>query len=280
MIGRQITGTHFDEERAGVVVYKASMLHLHQIQFAFGDNLILDNVDLSLGVGECVAIVGPNGAGKSTLLRLVAGLLEASSGDISVLGNNPYRANRQRQARRLAYLSQHYRMAFPFTAIEVVLMGRYAHSSRGFPGRDRSPDRELALAALKRCNVEEFADREIDKLSGGEQRRVLIAQALCQGSELLLLDEPTAGLDPSHAQDLFRLVAQECESERSCLLVTHDLNLASRFCTKILLIDSGRRLILDTPAVVLDSDELRDSFSVNLHRGELPDNQGPYVVPY
>lgn len=256
------------------------MLNLRQIQFAYGGSLVLDNVDLEIGSGQCVAIVGPNGAGKSTLLRIIAGLIAPSSGQVSVFGDDPYRANRQKQAKRMAYLSQHYRMAFPFRAIEVVLMGRYAHNGRGFAKQDSEADRERALNALRRCQVEKFADRAIDELSGGEQRRVLIAQALCQESELLLLDEPTAGLDPKHAQDLFSLVAEECEHDRSALLVTHDLNLASRYATSILLMDQGRRILMDSPDKVLDSDALRESFSVRLHRGTLPDNQGPYVVPY
>jgi iron complex transport system ATP-binding protein len=256
------------------------MIDLSQLEFAFAGNPALQDINLQMGAGEMVAIIGPNGAGKSTLLRIVAGLLKPQAGTIRVLDVDPSQCDRQALARRMAHLSQDYRMAFPFTALEVVLMGRYAHNARGLFGRDSARDRELALAALERCDVLDLAHRRIHELSGGEQRRVRIAQALCQEAELLLLDEPSAGLDPQHARDLFEMVRSECEDQRSCLLVTHDLNLAARYADRLLLLHQGRQLALGSVAEVLSSEALGEAFAVQLQRGLLPDGQTPYVVPY
>lgn len=256
------------------------MIDLRQLQFAFAGTQVLQGIDFQMKAGELVAIIGPNGAGKSTLLRIVAGLLTPSHGTVHVFGSPPTTGNRRATAKRMAHLSQSYRMAFPFTALEVVLMGRYAHSSRRLLGSDSARDRELALAALRRCDVLDLAHRRLHELSGGEQRRVLIAQALCQEAEILLLDEPSAGLDPQHARDLFEMVRSECEDKRSCLLVTHDLNLAARYADRLLLLHHGKQLALGSVQEVLASSSLQDAFSVQLERGVLPDGQTPYVVTY
>jgi iron complex transport system ATP-binding protein len=258
------------------------MIELRQTDFAFAERAILKSVDFDMKAGELVAIIGPNGAGKSTLLKVIGGLLRASAGSVRVWQRDPYTERRRELAKRMAYLSQSYRMAFPFRAIEVVLMGRYAHNRRGILGLDSEGDHELALQALKQCDVAELAERRIDQLSGGEQRRVLIAQALCQGAELLLLDEPTAGLDPKHARNLFALLRAQTHSKeqvKSCLVVTHDLNLAARFADRILLLEQGERVALASPDELLTSGAAERVFGVHLQCGTLPNSQ-QYVVPY
>jgi iron complex transport system ATP-binding protein len=256
------------------------MIDLRQLQFAFDGNPVLKGIDFQLEAGEMVAIIGPNGAGKSTLLRVVAGLLEPTKGTARVLGMNPFRADRQVLARRMAHLAQSYRMAFPFTVLEVVLMGRYAHGKAGMFGRDSASDRKLALSALERCDALDLAGRRLHELSGGEQRRVRIAQAMCQEAELLLLDEPSSGLDPQHARDLFEIIRAECTAGRACLLVTHDLNLAARYADRLLLLHKGQQLELGSPKDVLTSDRLKSAFTMQLQHGILPDGKTPYVVPY
>lgn len=255
------------------------MIELAQIQFAYAGTQVLRGIDLVQGPGEVIAIIGPNGAGKSTLLRIVAGLLRPSAGTAKVFGIAPDGQDRGKLAQRMAYLSQSYRMAFPFTALEVVSMGRYAHNRRGLLRLDRSDDRERAMAALARCEVDDLAHRRLDELSGGEKRRVLIAQALCQEAELLLLDEPSAGLDPRHARDLFSMLRNECASQRAVLVVTHDLNLAARYADRLLLLHAGAQVALGPAEQVLASSAMEEAFAMRLHRGLLPDGTTPYVVP-
>jgi iron complex transport system ATP-binding protein len=228
---------------------------------------------------ELVALVGPNGAGKTTLLKTVAGLIEPSAGRATVCDLEPWSCERAELAKALAYLPQHYQLSFPFTALEVVLMGRYAHGRRGLLGMDTDEDRRRAREALERCDVLDLADRRLSELSGGEMRRVLLAQALCQDARLLLLDEPTAGLDPGHAQTLFGQLRSECSGARSGLVVTHDLNLAARYAHRIVLLHEGRIAAAGTPLEVLDSDALPRAYGVELFRGTLADGRTPFVVP-
>lgn len=255
------------------------MIELRQVGFAYAGREVLRSINLALAPGEVLAIVGPNGAGKSTLLRIVAGLLAPTSGSVNVFGGPPSGKGRTGLARRMAYLSQSYRMAFPFSALEVVLMGRYAHNRRGFFRLDSAEDHKLAMAALARCEVQELAHRRLDQLSGGEQQRVLIAQALCQEAELLLLDEPTAGLDPKHGRDLFAMLRGESASGRGVLVVTHDLNLAARYADRLLLLHNGQQAALGPANKVFTSKAIENAFAIELHRGTLPGGAIPFVVP-
>ena len=252
------------------------MIQLAGVGFAFTGPPVLDGVDLAIGAGRITCLVGPNGAGKTTLLRLVAGLLAPTRGEVRVLGVDPAREPRRRLARRLSYLPQTYRLVFPYRVGEVVLMGRYAHSPFGL---ERDEDVTAARAAMSRCDVLELADRRFDELSGGEQRRVLLAQAFCQASELILLDEPTASLDPAHALALFAALAAERDRRAAtALVVTHDLNLAARAADRVILLHRGQVVADGPPVEVLSSAAATEAFAVRLHVGALPGGQ-PFAVP-
>ncbi len=238
---------------------------------------VLAAVDLRLGPGELACVVGPNGAGKSTLLRLIAGLCAPERGQVRAFGLDPARTPRRALARRLAMVPQTYRLAFAFRAIDVVLLGRTAHAGR--LAFDSPADRTAAARAMERCDVLALADRRFDELSGGEQRRVLLAQALAQEAALILLDEPTAALDPAHAIALFEALRAERAAGRTALVVTHDLNLAARFADRVVLLDGGRRVGDGEPLAVLASEQARAAFGVPLHVGRLPGADLPYAVP-
>src|SRR5690606_34848855 len=144
---------------------------------------------------------------------------------VRVFGLDPARTSRRQLARRLSYLPQSYRLVFPYRVSEVVLMGRYAHAGGSLLGLERAEDLAAAGEAMERCDAAQLADRRFDELSGGEQRRVLLAQAFCQGAELILLDEPTASLDPAHALAVFRALSAERDRRAAtAVVVTHDLN--------------------------------------------------------
>jgi iron complex transport system ATP-binding protein len=256
------------------------VIGLAAVSFAYGEHRVVDGVDLTVDKSELVAIVGPNGAGKTTLLRLTAGLLAPSAGRVEVGGVDPAAEPRRVLARRLAYLPQSYRLAFPFTVTEVVLMGRYAHRAPGLLGLERPADVEAAAAALDRCQVRDLADRRFDELSGGEQRRVLLAQAFCQQVDILVLDEPTASLDPAHAIAVLEALRAETSGRGAvALLVTHDLALAARFATRVVVMDRGTIVAAGPPAATLAAPETERAFGVRLHVGTLPDGVTPYVVP-
>src|SRR5262249_18826269 len=157
-----------------------------------GGRAVLRDISAEVASGDLVVIVGPNGAGKSTLLRAAAGLVEPAAGTARCMGRDPASVDRRLIARELAYLPPRYGLAFPHAVEEIALLGRYAQQT----GLGLATDADLAAArdAMIACDVAHLATRPFDELSGGEARRVIIAQAICQGARCLLLDEPTAGL--------------------------------------------------------------------------------------
>ena len=248
---------------------------LDNVAVALGSRDVLAGISCAVDSGQLVVIVGPNGAGKTTLLRAIAGLVPAR-GSVRVFGHDPATAPRRLIARDLAYLPQQYELAFPFIVEEVVLMGRYASQS-GF-GLASEADLAAARAAMTACDVAELAGRRFDELSGGEARRVIIAQALCQGAKCLLLDEPTAGLDPAHARSVFAMLRTQCDAGSAAIVVTHDLDLALRHGGEMWLVANGRLAARGMPADVLAAAETRAAFGVPIHVGALPSGER-FAVP-
>jgi len=251
-------------------------LTLQDVSVALGARDVVSNVSVEVNEGELVVIVGPNGAGKTTLLRAIAGLVRPRTGSVRVMGHDPMQSVRKTIARDLAYLPQQYEMAFPFAVEEVVLLGRFARQ-HGL-GLASDSDLEAAHTAMKACGVDDLATRRFDELSGGEARRVIIAQALCQGAKCLLLDEPTAGLDPAHARTVFEVLRAQCDDGASAVMVTHDLDLALRYGGTMWLVADGRLAARGAPADVLAAAATQKAFGVAIHVGELPGG-GRFAVP-
>ncbi|HSD86126.1 MAG TPA: ABC transporter ATP-binding protein [Kofleriaceae bacterium] len=252
------------------------LLQLTDVDVDLGDRTVVRGATAGIGAGDLVVIVGPNGAGKTTLLRAMAGLLEPSKGTVRCMGHDPARVDRRVIARELAYLPQQYELAFPFVVEEVVLLGRYSQQS----GLGLASDEDLAAArsAMRACDIEHLAARRFDELSGGEARRVILAQALCQGAKCLLLDEPTAGLDPAHARSVFAMLRAACDAGTAAVVVTHDLDLALRHGKQMWLVADGKLAAQGAPAEVLASQATRDAFQLAIHVGALPSGE-PFAVP-
>jgi iron complex transport system ATP-binding protein len=262
-------------------VITAAVLALEQVDFGYNGAPVVRQVTITVAPGQLVCAVGKNGAGKSTLLRLAAGVLVPAAGRIACFGLDPARADRRQLATRMAYLPQEYQLAFPFTVAEVVLMGRYPYHRPGLFGLDRPEDITRARDAMVRCDVLAYADRRFSEISGGERRRALLAQAFCQNTELILLDEPTASLDPAHAIAVFEALASETNQRQAAVLVvTHDLNLASRFADRLVVLDAGRIVGDGPPATVLAAPSTAAAFSCQLHVGTLPEGGPRFVIPH
>ena len=242
-------------------------LELVDVAVALGGRDVV-RASCEVDAGELVVIVGPNGAGKTTLLRAIAGLVPPRLGRVKVFGHDPSRVSRRVIAKELAYLPQHYDLAFPFAVEEVVLLGRYANQ-RGL-GLASDADLVAAREAMSVCDVSHLANRRFDEISGGEARRVIIAQAICQRARALLLDEPTAGLDPAHARSVFAMLRAQCEAGNAAVVVTHDLDLALRYGDTMWLIAGGHLAARGAPADVLASASTREAFGVDIHVGALP----------
>jgi len=196
------------------------LFELDRVDFAYGAQPALAGVDLHVPAGEILGLVGPNGAGKSTLLQVLGGLLGPTRGTVRFEGLPLADRARRDLARAIAYVPQEYGLDFPFTAGEVVLMGRYPHlGAATFEG---PADREAARAAMERTDVWPLRNRRFDELSGGERRRVVLAQAFCQDTRAILLDEPTASLDAANRAVVVELISEKKKQGVAMVAIVHD----------------------------------------------------------
>lgn len=204
----------------------------------YDETVILEHLDFTIQGGEIVGILGPNGAGKTTLLRILGGLLKPTSGKILFEGTRISQWSRTRLAGRIAFLAQQTSITFPFTAREIVLMGRLPHQGGAF--FESSEDHRIVDQSLAVTGCSFLADRFFNDLSGGEQQLVALASALAQEPDVLLLDEPTVYLDLHHRLQIFGIL-KDLHRDKGCTLVivTHDLNLAEAFCSRLLLLNHG-----------------------------------------
>lgn len=251
-------------------------LRLEGVAVRLGGRPVLRGVDLRLHRGEVLGLLGCNGAGKSTLLRTVTRVLEPEGGTVRVLGDPSTALSRRELARRVALVPQETRIPFPFRAGEVVLMGRGPHLAwAGFES-----DRDVAIArdALAQLGIGPLADRSVDALSGGERQLVVVARALAQQADLLLLDEPTAFLDLRHRLQVLEIVRAQAAAGRAALVVSHDLALAARYCDRLALLCEGRILAAGAPWEVLTPARLRQALGVEAEIVPGPAGE-PLVVP-
>lgn len=219
---------------------------VENVSFSFDPQLAprsaLDRVSLCIGPGDFLGIIGPNGGGKTTLLKIVLGLLKPQEGRVLVFGESPRHGRR-----RIGYVPQRaaVNLAAPATVLDVVLTGRLGAHPWGF--RWGRGDREAAMDALRRTGIESLAGRSISALSGGQRQRVLIARALCGAAELLLLDEPTSGVDPHAEQELTALLHQ-LNKQMPIVVVSHDVAFVSTEVTRVACLN--RTLTLHRPEEV------------------------------
>jgi iron complex transport system ATP-binding protein len=223
---------------------------LKNIGYRYEDAWALRGIDLTLNAGEIVGILGPNGSGKSTLLKIMDGMLVPQAGEITVR-NAPLKSlKRSIFAREVAMVAQENHFRFSFTALEVVLMGRFPHLKRlQFEGQR---DMEIAFNSLRATEAVEFAGRSIHDLSEGEKQRVFIARALAQEPKIILLDEPTSFLDLKFKRDIFRLISSlSAEKGLSVVLVSHDIDLAAQYCHRIIVLKHGSIFAAGAPSEVI-----------------------------
>ena len=246
-----------------------SLLTLRDLTVRRGTCPVVDHVSLTVGSGECVGLIGPNGAGKTTLLRAALGLLPATGE--STLAALPA----LQRARTAAWMPQAREIAWPVTVERLIALGRIPHLPRG--ARLRPEDRAAVDAAIARMGLESYRDRIATQLSGGEQGRVLIARALAQETPLLIADEPIAGLDPAHQIATMQVFEQLAREGRSVVVSLHDLGLAARHCTRLLMLERGRLAADGAPSEVLTPQNVDRVFGVSAFYEDTA--QGPVFQP-
>lgn len=237
-----------------------SLLHLDGLSLTRGGRKILRGIDLTLHPGEFVGLLGPNGAGKTTLLRAALGLVPSHG--YSSLAALPH----DRRARHVAFLPQGREVAWPMSVASVVSLGRLAH-----PGGSGPQHRIATEAALSALGLTGLRDRDATTLSGGEQARVLIARALAQDTPLLVADEPIAGLDPAAGIRVMRLMVNLARQGRGVIASLHDLGLAARHCSRLIVLHDGVVAADGPPGEVLRPALLARVFGITAHLSHGPD---------
>lgn len=251
---------------------RAENLHIHR-----GSQSVLADIDLQLQPGQVLGVLGPNGAGKSTLLAALCGELKPSSGDVWLQQRLLSQWQGAERARNLAVLPQSSTLSFAFRVDEVVAMGRLPHET----GHD--VDAQVVREALQAADALHLAERSYMALSGGERQRVHLARVLAQlwpgtGGCTLLLDEPTSMLDPLHQHTTLQAVRDFADRGVAVMVILHDLNLAARYCDRLLLLDKGRMYSLDRPEVVLRPDALKAVFGLEVLVQAHPERGHPLII--
>lgn len=240
------------------------MLDATDLSVGYPGRVVGSGLSLSLQGGEVLALLGPNGCGKTTWLKTLLGLLPALAGSVRLQGRSLADWPLAERARVLAYVPQGQASTFGFTALEMVLMGRTAHL--GLIARPGEKDRAIARAAIERLGIAHLADRSVHRISGGERQLVLIARALAQQPQAVLLDEPTASLDFGNQGLVMRAIRTLADEGLAVLFTTHDPNQALRCADRALLMRDGRVLAEGAVGQVIEAQGLRALYHAGLHQ--------------
>jgi len=256
------------------------LLRAADVAFAYdrGARSVVDGVTLGVPRGTIVGLLGPNGSGKTTLFRLLSGTVTPARGEVTIDGVPIRTLSRREMARRLAVVPQETHSAFDFSVLEIVLMGRYPHL--GAFELEGADDVAIAREALAATGTDALESRRFATLSGGEKQRVVIASALAQSSEILLLDEPTASLDLGFQFEIAALLARLNRDRGVTMVVsTHDLNLAATLCTELVLLKAGRVIAHGPTDRVLNAESVRRLYGVDADVARHPRAGHLTVVP-
>jgi iron complex transport system ATP-binding protein len=245
-----------------LAILAAVMLRASDLTFSYGRHDVLQGVSLEVTRGTIVGLLGPNGSGKTTLLRVVAGVLKPLRGSVFLDGRPIEQLTRRDLARRVAVVPQETHSTFDFSVADMVLMGRYPHL--GPFELEGAADQEIARDAMRVTGTAALETRPFATLSGGEKQRVVIASALAQASDMLLLDEPTASLDLRYQFEIATLL-RRLNAERGTTMVvsTHDLNLAAALCDRIVLLKQGQVIAHGRTSETLTADNIRLLYGVD-----------------
>lgn len=253
-------------------------LKIGGVDVSYGSVDVLKNVNFEVKSGQFLGILGPNGSGKTTLLKSISRVLKPKKGSILIGDKDIYEMKNVDVAKQLAVVPQETPMTFDFTALEVVLMGRNPHMSRF--KMESKKDLEIAKHSMEITHTWEFADRSVVELSGGERQRVIIARALTQEPQILLLDEPTTHLDISNQLEIMDLIKHLCEIKKLLIVaVFHDFNLSARYCDSIILLKDGKIVALGKSEETLTSENVKRVFSVDTIVKRHPITGELHVVP-
>ncbi|MBN1474772.1 MAG: ABC transporter ATP-binding protein [Syntrophaceae bacterium] len=254
-----------------------SVIRAQKINFSYAEKKVIEDISFTVDKRQMTAIIGPNGSSKTTLLKLINGSLLPDSGEMHVGGKNTSRYARKEIARKVAIVPQETSAVFPFYVEEIVLMGRFPHL--GNYRFENKEDYKIVHEAMEKTDTLAFARRRFNELSAGERQRVLIARALAQKPEILLLDESTAFLDLKHQLRFLKLLKQlNLDDGLTIVFVTHDINMAAQHADKIILLYSGKIYAIGNPAEVISARNMKEVYEVDTLVDANPQNGSPRVT--
>ena len=254
-------------------------ISIENTTFSYGlsEENLLDGINLNIEKGKFIGILGPNGCGKSTLLKVILKYLNPKEGIIKIENKELKEYTQSELAEILSFVPQKSSLTMPLTVEDVVYMGRVPYIKNRWTGFDRE-DREKVEKIMQMLKIDKFKNRVIFSLSGGEFQRVLLARALAQNTNIMLLDEPTSALDMNYALEIMRLTSYFVQNESlTAVMVLHDLNLASMYCDSIILLKEGKIAYEGTPKELFKPEILEEIYGFNC---EVIENNGfSYVIP-
>ncbi len=253
----------------------SSILQVQDINFSYDQETVLRSISINIKSQEFVGVIGPNGSGKSTLLKLLGSVLKPDSGQIFFKEKNYIDYQRKQLAQSITWVPQEHPMVFPFKVSEIVLMGRHPYlSAFTFEGEN---DIKIARSAMKQTQTLQFAERGFNEISGGEKQRVVIAGAIAQEPELMILDEPTSALDIKYQIQILNILKTLNENKKTTvILAMHDLHLASKYCTRLILLDEGKIFKDGKTEEVLQKEYIETVYGLKVHL--IHDQSGNIII--
>ncbi|WP_321416847.1 ABC transporter ATP-binding protein [uncultured Desulfobacter sp.] len=250
------------------------MLQVDALSFGYKKRTILTDISLNVHKGQMVSIVGPNGTGKTTLIKCLAGIQRPRGGSILINGKDAFGMHRREHARCVGYVPQSSPSKFPIIVFEAVLMGRRPYIT----WKPTQIDFEKTAQVIESMNLKDIALRDFDKLSGGQKQKVMLARAIAQDTDVLLLDEPTSNLDLKHQLEVLEMISSLVETNQmAAVLAMHDLNLASRFSHRMVMMKEGQVLCSGTPSEVMTPENISTVYGIH---AVVSQNEGhPYILP-
>lgn len=237
-----------------------NLVEIENLNFIINDKQILREISLSIKKGEFVGLIGPNGAGKTTFLKCINGINRAE-GKIEIKGKSIRDYSEKELAREIALMNQNTTIGFPFSALDIVLMGRYPYLKR-FQAQSKR-DYDIAKRNMSYTDTDMLENNSVTEMSGGERQRVLFAKTLTQETEIVLLDEPTASLDITYQEQIFKFSRELVCEGKTVIAAIHDLKIAARYCTRLVLMNGGEIVADGVPEEVLTSENLSAVYGVN-----------------
>ncbi|WP_300357310.1 ABC transporter ATP-binding protein [Fusobacterium sp.] len=255
-----------------------SIIKIEDLNFSYGERKILKGINLEISEKKLTGILGPNGCGKTTLLKNILGYFKSEKGHILLRDKESKKFSQKEKARLISFVPQKSQLVSGMNVEEFTLMGRLPHLKNSWDGYSRE-DKEITRKYLKQLDLEKFMTRKAVTLSGGEFQRVLLARALTQETDIILLDEPTSALDLNHALELMSKVKETVtEKGLTAVAVLHDLNLAAMFCDELVMLKDGKVFSKGTPKETLTSENLKEVYDLDCTIS-LTEDDIPYIIP-